>query len=173
MRQHLSAVSRRLLLAIPSVAVLTSCGPSRPAFTYDVLPAAPPPTKIERLLLWLPPANYVLDDKRVAASFAAALAPYGVALETGNTKPMELERSDDQKSAIQRFNPTHRLEIDIAEMTASSMGRFSGATVVLGGVLYRRDSKVPLVRFTYDLRSREAPDLAAKVVERLRAAGYL
>jgi hypothetical protein len=158
---------------MPGVAILTSCGPSRPAFTYDVLPAAPPPTKIERLLLWLPPANRVLDDQRVAASFATALAPYGVALETGNTKVMELERGDDQKSVIQRVNPTHRLEIDIAEMTMSSTGRFSGASVVLAGVLYRRDSKVPLVRFTYDLRSREAPDLAAKVVERLRATGYL
>jgi len=157
---------------MPGVAILTSCGPSRPAFTYDVLPVAPPPTKIERLLLWLPPANRFLDDQRVAASFATALAPYGVALETGNTKVMELDRGDDQKSIIQRFNPTHRLEIDIAEMTVSS-GRFSGASVVLAGVLYRRDNKVPLVRFTYDLRSTEAPDLAAKVVERLRATGYL
>jgi hypothetical protein len=162
-----------MFLAAPGAVILGSCGPSRPAFTFDVAPGAPPPTRIERLLFWLPPSNFILDDRSVAASFAAALAPYGVTLETGNTKVLELDRSDDQRAVIQRFNPTHRLEIDIVELTAASKGAFSGTSAVLRGILYRRDSKVPLARFDYVWRSKDAPGLAAQVVERLRATGYL
>jgi hypothetical protein len=163
-------VLRRLIIG-SLVPFLASCGGSRRNFTYET--SAAPPTKIERLLLWLPAGDYILDGKAQESAFADALAPYNVGVRSGRTRPLELERSKDQRPLIAVFNPTHRLEIDIVEASSISRGRFSATSAVVRGVLYERDSRTRLAMFYYALADKHAPELAGLVVERLRATGYL
>jgi len=106
--------SRRLFLLASGSAVLAACVTSDPTFIYESPPVSAPPAKMQRLLLWLPPNDDKIDGTNLSAAFSAALAPYGVVVETGRATALELARGSDQKGYIDRFNPTHRLEIDIA-----------------------------------------------------------
>jgi hypothetical protein len=127
---------RRSFFAAGGLAALTAaCGGAGTRFVYESVPGAPT-GRIERLLLWLPANDVILDGKAAEKAFATALAPYGVAVQVGRTKPLELERSNDQRTLIASFNPTHRLELDIVDATSRSAGSVTMTSATLRGVLY-------------------------------------
>ena len=167
------SVSRRLVLLASSGIVLAACVTSDPTFVYEPSPATVPPAKMQRLLLWLPPDDDVLNGKSVSAAFTAALAPYRVIVEAGRSNRLELARSDDQKAAIENFNPTYRLEIDIVEGRSATRGSQSAMSFILRGTLYRGAGKAPLAKFHYHLKSKTPQDFVNQVVEKLKASGYL
>ena len=157
---------------VAGASALGACA-AKPSFIYEPLPAASPPVKMQRLLLWLPPGDHILDGTKVAAEFVKALAPYGVAVESGRSTKLELDRTADQKSITATFRPTYRLEMDIVDASSATSGNISVTAFVLRGVLYRGDSRVPLARFYLQARSRQAPAFVDQVVEKLKAGGYL
>lgn len=167
--------SRRFFLTGALVVAASAVGAcaAKPSFVYEPLPAASPPVKMQRLLLWLPPGDYLLDGTKVAAEFVKALAPYGVAVESGRSTRLELDRTADQKAITATFRPTYRLEIDIVDASSATSGNISVTAFVLRGVLYRGDSRVPLARFYLQARSRQAPAFVDQVVANLKAGGYL
>ena len=167
------SVSRRLFLLAFSAEALASCVTSDPTFIYEAPPVAALPAKMQRLLLWLPPNDDRIDATNLSAAFSAALAPYGVAVETGRATSLELARGTDQKGYIDRFNPNYRLEIDIAEGASATRGSQSAMSVILKGVLYRGAGRTPLARFDFHARSKKVPELATQVVEKWKAGGYL
>lgn len=129
---------------------------------------------MQRLLVWLPPNDERLDGAGVAARFQSALAPYGVGVETGRSTKLEVDRSGDQKSIIDKFNPTYRLEIELGEWRTVSQGStVIGTSFVVRGVLYRGTSRTPLERFRYQARSKSIPRFVDQVVESLKTGGYL
>ncbi len=129
---------------------------------------------MQRLLLWLTPNDERLDGAGVAARFESALAPYGVVVETGRSTKLEVDRSGDQKSIIDKFNPTYRFEIDLGEgRTASQGSTVIGTSFLVRGMLYRGNSRTPLERFYYQARAKSIPRFVDQVVEKLKAGGYL
>jgi hypothetical protein len=102
-----------------------------------------------------------------------ALAPYGVAVETGRSTKLELDRTADQKAITETFRPTYRLEMDIVDASSATSGNISVTAFVLRGVLYRGGSRAPLARFYLQGRDRQAPRLAEEVVANLKAGRYL
>jgi hypothetical protein len=167
--------SRRFFLTgavVAGASALGACTP-KPSFIYESLPVASPPARMQRLLLWLPPSDYPLDGTKVAAEFVKALAPYGVAVETGRSTKLELDRTADQKAITETFRPTYRLEMDIVDASSATSGNISVTAFVLRGVLYRGGSRAPLARFYLQGRDRQAPRLAEEVVANLKAGRYL
>ena len=138
------SVSRRLFLLASSGTVLSACVTSDPALIYQSPAAAAPPVKMQRLLLWLPPNDDYVDGNSISAGFVAALSPYRVVVEAGRANRLELARGDDQKAAIEQFNPTYRLEIDIIDGVSATRGSVSATSIILRGVLYRGGSRTPL-----------------------------
>jgi hypothetical protein len=128
---------------------------------------------MQRLLLWLPPNDDYVDGNSISAGFVASLSPYRVVVEAGRANRLELARGDDQKAAIEQFNPTYRLEIDIIDGGSVTRGSASAMSFILRGVLYRGAGRTPLARFDFHARSKRVPELAAQVVEKWKAGGYL
>jgi hypothetical protein len=174
MKQNAS-FPRRLFLQsaglVSSSAVLAAC--AEPAFVLEPVAPAPPPVKMQRLLLWLPPDDKTVDWALFASQLGSALSPFGVTTETGRSIRLSLSRSDDQKASIARFNPNYRLEIDIADATSVGSGTVTAASIIVMGALFRGDSRTPLARFHHHARSRTVPQLAPEIVEMFRKGGYL
>ena len=170
-----TSVSRRRLLLGAGIAVsgsvLAAC--AEPSFVLEPVAAAPPPVKMQRLLLWLPPDDKTVDWALFARQLASALAPYGVSVEAGRSIRLSLSRSDDQKASIASFNPTYRLEIDIADATSVGSGTVTAASIIVMGALYRGASRTPVAKFHHHARSRTVPELVPQLVEMFRKGGYL
>ncbi len=128
---------------------------------------------LSRLLLWLPPDDKTVDWALFASQLGSALAPYGVTTETGRSSRLSLSRNDDQKASIAGFNPTYRLEIDIADATSVGSGTVTAASIIVMGVLYRGDGRAPLAKFHHHARSRNVPQLVLEIVQMFRKGGYL
>lgn len=171
-------VSRRRFLlgmaGVISAAVLTACTERAPTFVVEPTPAAaPPPVKMQRLLLWLPSDDKTVEWSFIATQLAASLAPYGVTVETGRYQRLEISRSDDQRALIENFKPTYRLEIDMGAATSSTIGSTTNVQINLVGTLYQGASRTPFARFHHRARSRTVPELVPQVVETFKKGGYL
>lgn len=172
-----TVLTRRLLLAaggIIGAAALTACAERTPTFILEATPAAaPPPVKMQRLLLWLPSGDESLEWSFLSSQLAKALAPYGVAVETGRAHRLEISRSDDQKKMIESFRPTYRLEIDLVVATSTTIGGTTNMRTTMVGTLYQGASRTPLARFHHRARSMVSPELVPEIVEMFRKGGYL
>ena len=177
MGRRLSVSTRRSLLAaggIVGAATLTACAERAPTFILEPTPAAAAPlVKMQRLLLWLPSGDKSLEWSFLASQLAKALAPYGVAVETGRAHRLEISRSDDQKAMIESFKPTYRLEIDLVVATSTTIGTTTNVRANMVGTLYEGASRTPLARFHHRARSNVAPELVPEIVEMFRKGGYL
>ena len=174
MQLQASVSRRRLLMGVGLASVggaLAAC--AEPSFVLEPVAAAPPPVKMQRLLLWLPPDDKTVDWPIFARQLASALAPYGVTTETGRSTRLSLSRSDDQKASIASFNPTYRLEIDITDATSVGSGTVTAASIIVMGALYRGAGRTPLAKFHHHARSRTVPELVPQLVEMFRKGGYL
>lgn len=132
-RRSLMHAAVPVLLLAP--ALLTACksGPD----VSTTRPADSPETDhVTRLLVWLSPSSKYLDSGNLASALSARLVAQGVQVETVISQPLELERSDSQAPFIARFRPTHRLEIDVRDISSSS-GRFGPSlTLSVVAMLY-------------------------------------
>src|SRR5687768_13864679 len=94
----------RSLGAILAVAfLLAACG--KPMQPQTVVPTgAPPPQKIERLLVWLPEIEF-MDPAGITEAFKTTFAARGVAVEVGVSTRLELDRREAMRSIVARFRP--------------------------------------------------------------------
>jgi hypothetical protein len=160
---------RRSMLLTMGGSVLASCS-SKPALTTVARPLTSQPTKIERLLLWLPADGATIDVKETALEFVAQLSPFGVAVKVGRSTTLELDREDDQKPIISAFQPTHRLEIDVARSITMGSG-FSAAA--LKAALYDANGKDPVRVYVVTQRGSDGTKFVNLIVMKLQADGYL
>jgi hypothetical protein len=171
-----SLVSRRLFLlasgGAAGASVLAACETAS-NFVYEPLASGPPPVKIQRLLLWLPTNDDVIDGRRITAEFVRDLAPYGVAVEAGRANRLQISRADDQREIVQRFQPNYRLEIGFSGGHRATYGSASSLSTLVQAQLYRGASATVLARFSYHAQSRDVPRFVQQVVENLKTGGYL
>lgn len=170
-------LSRRLFLlfsgGVAAGSAVVGCASPDPNFVYEPLPAPSPPVKMQRLLLWVSYSDEWLDGGNLAARFASALTPYGVAVESGRQAKLEVDRSAEQKQIIDTFKPTYRLEVDIRDARTSTQGSMSVTSFLVRAVLYLGTGRTPLARFYYHARSKQIPRFVEQVIEKLKAGGYL
>lgn len=159
---------RSLLIAAIGAVVVSGCDPEKRLQVIAPAPA-PPPTKIQRVLIWMPGGEAIVNVRSLEKAFETALAPLGVSAGFGRSNPLELNRGDEQKRAMDALAATHRLEIDIV---AASYGGYQSSRV-LRIVLYAGTARAPLMIFTYESGSSDVDVLAGLVVKKLRERGYL
>lgn len=165
---------RRTMMLLMAGDAATSCTRVAPTVSTIVLPSAPPPTKIERLLIWFPANDSAVDAKKMADAFAVQLAPFGVAVKAGRSTALELDRGDDQKPFVVAFKPTHRLEIDVAGSV--SIGGMAGTNLLQSALrvsLYDANGKTPIRAYTLPHRPNTDSASVTLIVEKLKADGYL
>lgn len=172
-RSLMRAVAPVLLLA---PALLTACK-SGPTVIATRPTDAPETDRVTRLLVWLPPPGKYLDPGNLASALSARLVAQGVQVETVISRPLELERSDSQAPFIARFRPTHRLEIDVRDVSSSSGG--SGQSTIFSVVagLYpatgaKEIRSVRIVATKAIARSADsAREIGDELLDRLQATG--
>jgi hypothetical protein len=172
---------RTMILAAGSAAASCAREQIAAVLATQVPSAAPPPTKITRLLLWLPADDQALDAKVVAERFTTELASVGAVVAVGRAKPSRLDRRGDQQPFIATFKPTHRLEIEARRTGSRDSMTLTPSTVGLiftvNGVLYPGDGTEPLRMFEYGpmtgRTSVTGPKLVDAVVAKLKLDGYL
>jgi hypothetical protein len=132
-------------------------------------PNAPPPTRIERVLVWLPPQESLVNAK-LGDAFVSAFAPYDVPVRVGRATALELNRGEDQARLISELKATHRLEVEVA-----SFRQVSGtpAQWTLAVSLFNGTSRRPLMTLQYRPASSYDYSVAGVVVQKLRELGYL
>lgn len=135
------------------------------------------PERVGRLLLWLPPSGAAIDSERLATGLRARLVAQGATVEVGISQPLELDRADAQRPFVERFRPTHRLDIRIisASSTSGSLGRWMN--VAAAALLYTATGTKPIRGVFITAKSRlaatpeEANQLADQIVSKLVADG--
>jgi hypothetical protein len=167
-------VCRRSILAMLA-APLASCSSKAAKFSFEAASGAPPPTRIERLLLWVP-AGFAAgaDTKQVINAFSAKLGRFGVAVKVGQSSRLELDRSDAQRPFMETFKPTHILEV-IRLSGVLENGRvvdmFSATS--FRAQLFDAGSHRWLRTYTYGGSGDPGPLFVDEVLNQLRADGYL
>jgi hypothetical protein len=150
-------MQRRTLLAATVGALVTAgCMPEGKVLQVSAPPTAPPSRKIERVLVWLPPQEYIARAK-LGDAFVSAFAPYGVQVRVGRAIALELKA-------------THRLEVEVAYYRE---GGSAPGTVTFAAVLYAGTSRTPLMTLHYRPAALSDYSLADVVVQKLRERGYL
>ena len=174
-RRSLMHAAAPVLLLAP--ALLTACksGPN----VSTTRPADSPETdRVTRLLVWLPPSSKYLDSGNLASALSARLVAQGVQVEMVIFRPLELERSDSQAPFIARFRPTHRLEIDVKDISSSSSLSFGQSlTFSVVAMLYpaagtREIRSVRIVATKFIARSVDsAREVTDELLGKLQATG--
>lgn len=169
-----AAAAPALLLA---PALLTACD-SGPRVVAARIKDAPETDRVTRLLIWLPPSSHYLDSGNFASALSARLVAQGVQVETVISRPLELERSDSQAPFIARFRPTHRLEIDVKNVSSSSSGTLGQSMVIsVVGMLYTATGTKPIraayiVARKFIARSVDgAKEVTDELLDKLQATG--
>jgi hypothetical protein len=135
------------------------------------------PERVERLLLWLPPSSAAIDSGRLATSLRARLVAQGATVEVGISQPLELERADAQRPIVERFRPTHRLDIRIISASSTTGNLGSWMNVAAAALLYTATGTKPIRGLFVTAKTRlaatpEAADqLADQIVSKLAADG--
>jgi hypothetical protein len=179
---------RRMMIVALGCGVVAACV-TRPPPPNGETPLAkpvnaPPPEKIQRLLLWIPPpaATQIpsldihgkvsfFNSARFAEELKKRLEAHGVQVVVGTSSGYELDRRDEQKVLTARLKPTHRLEVDVS-------GSLSAKYATLGQlrwVLYNAGDTTA-VRTRSVVVSPQRDDsiaLADDAVKRLEAEGFL
>ncbi len=173
-RRSLMRAAAPVLLLAP--ALLTACKSG--STVVATRPTDSPETdRVTRLLVWLPPSSKYLDSGNLASALSARLVAQGVQVETVISRPLELERSDSQAPFIARFRPTHRLEIDVKDVSSSGSvgGQFTIFSIV--AVLYpatgaKEIRSVRLVANKFVARSADsAREVTDELLDKLQATG--
>lgn len=124
---------RRALLIAVLLGSAGACGHIPPvpdgSTPLDKAADSPPPSKIQRLLVWLPPAPAgevqlrrligreqvrLFDVVDFGNELKRLLEARGVRVLVATSSGFELNRADEQKNLIAQFKPTHRLELEIS-----------------------------------------------------------
>ena len=138
---------------------------------------APETDRVTRLLVWLPPSSKYLDSDNLASALSARLVAQGVQVETVISRPLELERSDSQAPFIARFRPTHRLEIDVKDVSSSGsaagqLTMFSVVAVLYPATGAKEIRRVHIVASKFIARSADsARETTDQLLDQLQATG--
>jgi len=166
------ALGRRALLALTGITLAEAVRAAPADLSYSLSKTAPPPRRIERLLVWLPPDDKAVDSAGFATALSTALASYGTVVQIGRAKPLELDRATDQAPLAASFKPTHRLEIGTSSGSISSgLSRREWAVVKL--VLYQGEAKTVSALFTFSAAGRQISEMAGVLVGKLKLEHYL
>jgi hypothetical protein len=163
-------MQRRSLLAATVGALVTAGCLSEGKLLQVTAPAnAPPPTRIERVLVWLPPQQGLVSAK-LGDAFVSAFAPYGVPVRVGRATALELNRGEDQARLMNELGATHRLEVELASFrqVGGSSAQWTLAVMLYGGA-----GRTRLMTFQYEPAGFYDYALAGVVVQKLRERGYL
>jgi hypothetical protein len=160
-------MQRRLILA-GIASALTGCQPAEKRLQV-MAPPIVPASKIERVLIWLPPETGLVSAD-TGKMFVAALSSYGVTAEVGRSTALELNRGEDQAPLMNELKATHRLEIEVASY---SQIRNYSAEWTLAILLYAGTGRTPLMRLRYRPDSFYDKMFAGVVVQKMREYGYL
>ena len=174
-RRSLMRTATPVLLLAP--ALLTACR-SGPNVIATRPTNAPETARVTRLLVWLPPPSKYLDPGNLASALRARLVAQDVAVETVISRPLELERSDSQAPFVARFRPTHRLEIDVEDVSSSSSGSLGQAPIFsVVAMLYPatgateiRGARIVANKFVARSPD-EARQVAGELLDKLQATG--
>ncbi len=145
---------------------------------------APPPQKIQRLLVWIPPALAgeiktpggtrkapMFSGERFAAELKKQLEPRGVEIGVGTSSGFELDRRDEQKALAARLKPTHRLEVDVGSAFVSQYATVGSMRWVLYNAADTQPVRSRSVAITPNRDDSVA--LADDAAKRLEAEGFL
>ena len=145
---------------------------------------APPPQKIQRLLVWIPPPSAgeikmpsgarkapMFSGERFAAELKKQLEPHGVEVGVGTGSGFELDRRDEQKALMARLKPTHRLEVDVGNTFASQYATIGQMRWVLYDAGDTKPVRARSVAITPNRDDSVA--LADDAAKRLEAEGFL
>ncbi|TAJ97431.1 MAG: hypothetical protein EPO10_27520 [Reyranella sp.] len=173
-RRSLMRTVAPVLLIAP--ALLTGCKPG-PTVIATRPTDAPETDRVTRLLVWLPPSSKYLDSGNLASALSARLVAKGVQVEMVISRPLELERSDSQAPFITRFRPTHRLEIDVKDISSSSTSFGQSTIFSVVAVLYpatgaKEIRSVHIVARNFLARSADsAREVSDELLDKLQATG--
>ena len=173
-RRSLMRAATPVLLLAPTL--LTACK-SGPNVVATRPTDAPETDRVTRLLVWLPPSSKYLDSDNLASALSARLVAQGVQVETVISRPLELERSDSQAPFIARFRPTHRLEIDVKDVSSSGsaagqLTMFSVVAVLYPATGAKEIRRVHIVASKVIARSADsARETTDQLLDQLQATG--
>ncbi|MBN9090034.1 MAG: hypothetical protein J0J01_24245 [Reyranella sp.] len=162
-------MQRRLLLASVGALLTAGCQPEGKVLQVSAPANAPPPRKIERVLIWLPPETGLASAK-LGDAFVAAFVSQGVPARVGRGTALELNRGDDQAALMNELKATHRVEVEVASYRQVG-GNFAQWTLVVG--VYAGTSRTPLMALRYQPSGYSDYALAGMVVQKLVERGYL
>jgi hypothetical protein len=163
------------LNAFVAIFLLAACGP--PPQPRTVVPAgAPPPQKIERLLVWLPESEF-MDAASITEAFKTKFAARGVAVEVGVSTRLELDRREAVRSIASRFRPTNLLEFTYKGSTTQAPNSAREVSLFMIGTL--TDTKGSILRqFVFPIRGTDSKTLIGQrfvdqVLAKLQEDGYV
>jgi len=126
---------RRTILLTLASGTLAACAANvkplreQPVVAASKPASAPPPSKIQRLLLWLPPhsatevrtsayggTKLLFDNAVFGDELKKKFQSAGIEVVEGTSTPLELDRRDDQRALMTRFKLTQRFEVDVADL---------------------------------------------------------
>jgi hypothetical protein len=122
---------RRSFVVTLAGSLIGGCAKVTPA-PVEIPADAPPPSKIRRLLVWLPApsatetarpglttSKSLFDNEVFVSELRQKLQPFGVEIAVGTSSGSERDRRDEQNALVARFRPTHRLEVDVARVVVA------------------------------------------------------
>ncbi|CAN5905514.1 hypothetical protein BH11PSE3_BH11PSE3_33480 [soil metagenome] len=164
-------MQRRTFLVMSAGALATTgCLSDEERLQVTTSSNAPPPTRIERVLLWLPPQTGLASAK-FGEAFVSAFAPYGVTVRVDRAKALELNRGEEQAASMSEMEATHRLEVEVATLSQGGSMPSSQSTFIVS--FFIGTSTRPVATFRYVTSSYYDYALAGLVVKKLRGLGYL
>lgn len=184
---------RRTFLAAILAGGMSACAPPPPRpVTLVAAPDGPPPSKIQKLLVWLPPTQagelnvpaafgstkrvHVFDFSAFGDELRRQFEGHGVQVLIGTSSGFELDRADEQRKLRAQFRPTHRLEVDMSYRSAESTmaGSARGAAGFLWRLYNGEDAK-PVRAGAFSANAQQDYSIASAdgLVKRLDEAGYL
>ena len=183
---------RRTFLVAIAAGGLAACDPPSP-ISYAPPPStgAPPAFKIQRLLVWLPPATAtdvrvretfstktvrLFDTNAFGAELKKQFEAHGVQVLIATSSGFELNRADEQKGLRDRFKPTHRFEVDVSNVASESTTRYATSQqATVKWALYEGQESKPVragLMIAFSAREDAIPT-ADRIVDRLVTQGFL
>lgn len=149
----------------------------KPPQPQTVVPTgAPPPQKIERLLVWLPESEF-MDPAGITEAFKTTFAARGVAVEVGVSTRLELDKGAAVRSIVSRFRPTNLLEFTYKGSTTQAPNSRREVSLYMIGTLTNTRGTT-LRQFVFPIRGTDSKTLIGQrfvdqILAKLQEEGYV
>jgi hypothetical protein len=150
---------RRAMVLTLGSGILVACAPNvKPLREQPIVAAskpadAPPPSRIQRLLLWLPPptatqvrtslyggTKLLFDNSVFGGELKKQFQSAGIDVVEGTGTPLELNRGDDQRALMARFKLAQRFEVDVVNVESMQQGTRSSSIAFMKWQLFNANS---------------------------------